>query len=789
MRSIRLVFVVLAALGACTCETSRPDGDPDPDGSTENDGSTASDGSTGDAAIDCTGGTLCGQPAMCCEAGTECVSGACLPACESGVRCGAASEVCCSAGALCIAGGCITPTTACEDSYDCEAGEFCEPTVDRCVAQPPGGPTCELQPTFSMLEPTIENSYTAHQILSIPVVANLDGVGAPEIVVNLTATEGGNTAWTNGNLVVLNGEDLSVQGALLAENAGANLWASHGRTTIAVGNVAGDDLPEIVYLGRQNGSGQSRVIAVSIDAAGTYTTRWRSFDGAAAATVATGSDGGAAVTLANFDDDAYAEVVVGGTLFDHDGRLLWSADAATFGCAGANCGQNDGYEGGISVVADLDADGHPEIISGRNAFKVVWTDGTPPSVTVTDFWRYSGNDGYPAVADLDGDGDPEVVLVASRQVIVLDGRTGQLWCGVDPDGSDCVANASLRTQPINIPGNASENRGGPPTIADFDGDGRPEIGVAGGQSYSLYDLNRPGEFIPPSVSPTPAAGATFVRWTRTTQDASSNATGSSVFDFQGDGAAEVVYADECFLRVYSGSDGALQLETRNTTATIHEYPLVVDSDGDGNSEILVVANDGNAAGNCGANVPTRRGLFVYGDTNDQWVPTRRVWTQHAYHVTNATSAGNVPLTELRNWEQPGLNNARQNVQGEGVFNAPDLAVSLSVGLDQCYVDSQQSHVLFARVTNRGSLGVPMGVPVYFESTDPVASLGVGHTAGPLLPGQSEILTLVVAAAQSHVDYRVSVDSDGTSGSDAVAECDESNNQGWVTRATCEFVLE
>jgi hypothetical protein len=177
--------------------------------------------------------------------------------------------------------------------------------------------------------------------------------------------------------------------------------------------------------------------------------------------------------------------------------------------------------------------------------------------------------------------------------------------------------------------------------------------------------------------PAPEPGAVFVRWSQATQDLSSNASGSSVFDFQGDGSAEVVYADECNVRVYSGTDGRVQLTIPSTTGTIHEYPLVVDVDGDGNSEILVVANDSNAASDCPGQ-PARKGLFVYGDALDQWVPTRRVWTQHAYHVTNATAAGNVPLVEDDNWAQPGLNNYRQNVQGDGVFNAPDLAIDLAI---------------------------------------------------------------------------------------------------------------
>jgi hypothetical protein len=55
----------------------------------------------------------------------------------------------------------------------------------------------------------------------------------------------------------------------------------------------------------------------------------------------------------------------------------------------------------------------------------------------------------------------------------------------------------------------------------------------------------------------------------------------------------------------------------NSSATIHEYPLVADVDGDGNSELLVVANQSDpiARANCVAATPNwvpRQGVFSYG---------------------------------------------------------------------------------------------------------------------------------------------------------------------------------
>lgn len=753
----------IVLLLATACGSSNPGGGDPIDGPEPVD---AGDAMMVDADV-CTGGTLCGIPATCCAAGNECVDDRCLAVCATGVRCGADLTTCCNAGDVCLEAACVTPSGTCGDSYDCDPGFFCEPTLGQCLPQP-DPLTCELVPTFTDLMVTQEWAYTADQIISIPVVANLDGTGRPEVVVNVTHQDAG--GFPQGAIAILDGQTGAVVLPRVAHNPPTS-YGSHGRSTIAVGDVSGDGLPDVVYAARANAQFRSLIVAMSR----TGTVLWTSHDPGGAAHGFQVEN--AAVTLANFDADPMAEVVIGATLLDHDGTVLW--DQGGNG-AGSTLGTNNGYTGGISAVADLDGDGRPEIVSGRNAWRVVWNAGPPATATVTPYWTYTGADGYPAIADLDLDGDPEVVLTASAQVHVLDGRTGLLWCGRDPTGAACAVLPSLRTQPIAIPGGATQNRGGPPTIADFDGDGRPEIGIAGGHSYSLYDLARAGEDLS-GVSPTPQPGAIFVRWSQATQDLSSNASGSSVFDFQGDGAAEVIYADECNVRVYSGTDGRVQLTIPNTTGTIHEYPLVVDVDGDGNSEIMVVGNVEGAATNCPTTTP-RQGLYVYGDALDQWVPTRRVWTQHAYHVTNATSAGNVPLVEDVNWMQPGLNNYRQNVQGDGVFNAPDLAVDLSIGLDAC---DDGMVVLRARVTNLGALGVRPGVGVTFHQGTTTAGpvIGTGTTTVPLLPGQSTVVTVTVTDPNTPTDYLAVVDSPPG----MVAECDEANNQDGVTDAECPGV--
>ena len=724
---------------------------------------------------------LCGTPPVCCGDDEECVEDQCLPTCSSGVRCGEDLSECCQEGQVCMAGACVTPGDPCHDSYDCQQpGEFCEPTLGKCLPQP-DPVTCEIVPDFETLNTTIEWSNDTDEIISIPVVADLDGDGNPEVVVNTTRED--NQSWMGGDIVVLDGRN-GTEKVRITEDPAQGSYGSHGRSTIAVGDVSGDGLPDIVYATRTlNGQEGGASYIVAVDGQGNRL--WVSHD--RNDTLYSMRVVNAAITLANLDNDPEAEVVIGAIVLDNDGLVVFDA-GATPG-EGASFGTNRNYYGGISAVADLDGDGYPEIVSGKNAWRVHWQPGPhvgdPPLVTLTQYWTHAGPDGYPAIADLDGDGTPEVVLVAEGTVRVLSGQTGLLWCGIDPTDAACQADSSRRTQPLPIPmpanGNINTNRGGPPTIADFDGDGRPEIGVAGGYSYSVYDVNRPGEeVVQPSGDPPPQPGAIFVRWSSPTQDLSSNATGSSVFDFQGDGTAEVVYADECYLRVYSGADGTVELEQPNRSATIHEYPLVVDVDGDGNSEILMVANADDQFIQC-PHSGNYRGIFAIGDANDEWVPTRRVWTQHTYHVTNATSDGNVPVTEQDNWTTAGLNNYRQNAQGAGVFNAPDLSVDLTAGLSRCSIGEIQ---LQARVTNVGALGVAPGINVdFYQGTGQDATLlGSGQTTQALLPGTSEVVTLTVPSEAEPTTYSAVVD-----GTNTVAECNDDNNDDLATDIQCPVV--
>jgi hypothetical protein len=220
---------------------------------------------------------------------------------------------------------------------------------------------------------------------------------------------------------------------------------------------------------------------------------------------------------------------------------------------------------------------------------------------------------------------------------------------------------------------------------------------------------------------------------------------------------------------------------------------VADVDADGNSEIVVVANDYAVHeppwDQCFARegFAPLHGVYVFGDAHDRWVGTRAIWNQHAYHVTNVDADGTVPAVEPDNWTTEGLDNFRQNVQGAGVFNAPDLVVlALSVDLSAC----PRSATLQARVANVGSLGVEAGVPVaFYEGTtaDPAALLGTAATTVSLLPGASALVTLVVPlGAGPTYDFLAMVDDDGA-GAGIVEECREDNNDATIEGVDCVLI--
>ena len=217
-------------------------------------------------------------------------------------------------------------------------------------------------------------------------------------------------------------------------------------------------------------------------------------------------------------------------------------------------------------------------------------------------------------------------------------------------------------------------------------------------------------------------------------------------------------------------------ETCNTTGTLIENPVVADVDGDDQADIIVASNA--YAFTCDGT--KQSGIRVFGSKNHDWVRTRRVWNQHAYHVTNVEEDGTIPAVEAANWKQPGLNNFRQNKQPGLEFAAPDAIVAVRPACDA------GNHVL-AEVRNIGQSALRAGAAVSLARSDaPATKLGAASTTRVLYPGQSETLLLTVTdpdvtSGKAKVIGSVSVASGDV-------ECRTDNNTSDASAGTCANVI-
>ncbi len=736
-------------------------------------------------------------------------------------------------------GGSVDAGPGCTTRKDCGGDRYCDVTSHVCVPFGVGaGTTFDDMCTRDVvpgvffpeaqcewLGPPVGDPFPMHKnILGTPMVATFGGGGLeftrPSIVfISYNCDDGGNqscigvTAGCTGVIRVIDGRTCTQEASITTP-------APIPATALALGDLDGDGSPEIVAA--KVGGG---VAAWKFVSAGNFQQVVSS-----AATFGAGTCNWTGPSIHDLDDDGQAEILLYGGVFDSAGTFLSSVPV-------------DGLlgKGYIPVVADVDADGLPELVTGAGTF--AWDRVGKRWTPETSFAAGAGN---VAVADLGTFGasaamdDRATLDGLAETVVVLDGHVraystgGRLLMDVELPPGAAVAS----------------NIGGPPTIADLDGDRRAEIAVAGGHAYTAFDLDCVGTTPDPQFCPSMRGDR--ILWTQPSQDLSSNVTGSSVFDFEGDGVSEVVYGDECFTRVYDGRKGDVMYSRYRTSCTWFENPVIADVDGDFNAEILITSNsncdvvcpamdpifdgvrclddsDCPRATRCAREAPADRlgrcrcqqaadcggdgftcadpiagasaagkvcraahpggstafGLRVVSDQIDRWVNTRRIWNQHAYAVTNVEDSGRIPRTSawMRNWQVAGLNNFRQNAPGNGagagVGLTPDLTVRSASA--RCVAGTAGTAEVTAEVCNRGTEPVGDGLAVAFYRGKSQVLACTALTQAVLRPGACETVHCVATAPMD--GYTVVADDAGmTLGQNS--ECREDNNTLDVPGRSC-----
>ena len=636
----------------------------------------------------------------------------------------------CPSGFLCYSSACVKDLGPCAKDDDCLADSFCDPAQKRCVPYGPNtrtkDPNCKTAGFKSekLQAPTVRCKWTSEGVRMSPMVADLDGDKKPEIVF----------ITQSGKLTVIRGDSCK------------QVWQVQGSFTQgsnpALADLDGDKAPEIITVDKTNHvvvyNNKGTKLATSPEAAKRFYSE---------------TSGGAAV--ANLDGKGRPEIVYGGMALRYNaGKLTVLYNVKVHG----------GYRGVFSTVADVDLDGQPEVVVGNRILDgATGKDKTPASVAALE-------GGHVAIAQFDPKTpEPEIVLVTSHA-----SKPGTIRIFHPVSGKVIFG-----------PYTFGQENGGPPTVADFDGDGQPEVAAAGYVGYAVFDMEC-------AVKPLPAhCHSPGMRWLKVTQDKSSGCTGSSVFDFNGDGKAEVVYRDECWLRVYDGSTGKVRFAHSITSGTKMELPTVVDVNNDGHADIVVSSDSYTKCGKEStlglSHGGATQGIFVLQDPQNLWMSSRGIWNQHTYHITNINDDATVPTVEKNNWSS--WNNFRQNTQGmiKQENPAPDITSKDKPGVDAAS-DCVNTWVLKAEICNRGNTNLPAGIKGTFYKGDPRVSkdkLCTAATTGTLSPGQCEAVSCSYGTPpQGAIDLWFWADDDGTGTGGVEVECHELNNLFSTPKVSC-----
>lgn len=493
----------------------------------------------------------------------------------------------CASGQTCVLGAnepdhCATTGGPCSMDSDCGGDSYC--CAEGCLAMG-GDPVCipygygprgnvneeckgagEAPGVFA---PSVQCEWkvgpndahpTSGLVMSTPMVADLpndSGASAEIVFVSFAPEDSADpSAKTPGVIRIISGQTCELE-----ETVEASSGIVRAASPLALADLNGDGTIEIVA--RKDAGG---MIAFSWD--GTkFAKLWESTGPA----LIQQWDG---PSIHDIDDDGAPEV------------LAWGAvlNGQTGAPVGTDVTLSVAWNGYIPVAGDFNGDAKVDLAgaAAQECTYFSW-NGTNWADQAFQGTRWKNLGSHFAVADFGTPGatadafDP-TTLDGIAEVVATNAEVGGGRVSIYTLTGQEVMGVMTTTEP-GVPVPVGNESGGPPTIGDFDNDGFPEVAVAGATRFRVFDFD--------CKAGGAGCEAPFVRWSQRSQDASSRQTAASIFDFDGDGKAEAIYADECFLRVYDGTSGEVLFSSYRTSGTWLENPVVADVDKDDNTEIVV----------------------------------------------------------------------------------------------------------------------------------------------------------------------------------------------------------
>lgn len=452
-----------------------------------------------------------------------------------------------------------------------------------------------------------------------PIVVDLDRNGEPEII----ALAG--SGFGSRRLMAIHGGSATVAFNLDAFQPGLAVPIVLGDafSELAAGDLDGDGYAEIVAVDAHDGTAPDPFRRSVLALRPNGTPLWMS-DDVVSDPLIDSTSGFTRPVIADLDADGAPEIVVGyAAKGPQTPQNVASEDYVTvfdnlghirWTARGGGTSQGASPTSNAPVVADIDLDGTLEVLFSDDVFNA---NGT---------LRRSINNVNLRVADVsvanfDDDPYPEILYLDAF---------GRLWL-TQHDGTAAWG-------PVAPPGPQSGL--GLPAIGDVTGDGVPEIVVVRWQSIEVLT----GAGTP--LFSVPMAALTY----------GGNVT---LFDLNADGRAEIIFHSAIGPFDTASQKGAIIIvdgQSRTQHAIFaprnggddQRGPIVADIDGDGSAEIVVRGYNEN-------------NLFrVYRANTGTWAQTRPIWNQFGFHVTHTRSNGTVPPRPPINWLTPGLNSFRAN---------------------------------------------------------------------------------------------------------------------------------
>jgi hypothetical protein len=390
--------------------------------------------------------------------------------------------------------------------------------------------------------------------------------------------------------------------------------------------------------------------------------------------------------------------------YQQDGSLEWSSDAFV-----GQQSSRTSFE-----IVDLDRDGLPEVFTCGYLL-----DGATGAILSELPTEWQGECAI-AVADLQLDGDIELLdggLVMSRSGDVLwsveakakswgEGRVAPMLLQADGDDEAEVVHLSSNVGWLSEPDGTllatwdmTQDAWPWPSGGDIDGDGMMEI------VHTASEWNEDDSSYTHMVQAREADGTEL--WSVEIQDDTAESTGVTTFDFDLDGAREVLVVDGEAMSILDGRTGtSVYRYPVLDNATGGDSPLVADLDNDGSVEIVLTIN---TTLDLQHNHPY---IMVLGNVHRDWPPGLPLWTTANWTGVELNLDGTVPRERPAPW----LTTEVWRGQPELWVKGNDLRPEITDWCASSCEDDGQVHVA-VRLINKGPDAVQRSTKVAVWAED------------------------------------------------------------------------